>query len=95
MNHMPVSAVCGVELSPPAESSVKRLLLFSKGLFGTPKCGTEEYGGCARWRDSLPAAKQLPVFGIGIATTAGGILCTLILAWGDSGNDGASHGPPV
>jgi hypothetical protein len=42
MNHMPVSAACGVELSSPAESSVKRLLLFSKGLFGTPKCGTEE-----------------------------------------------------
>ena len=42
MNHTTLSVACGVELSLPAESSVKRLLLVSKGLFVTPKCGTEE-----------------------------------------------------
>ena len=94
-DHTPVIRGRGIEFLSPAESSVKRLLVLSKGLFGAPNCGTEQVGEQAQLCDGLPATKQLPVFGTEIATTTGGILCTSMYAWRDSGDDGASHGPPV
>jgi hypothetical protein len=42
MTSTPVFPECGSEFSPPAESFVKRLLLFSKGLFGAPQSGTRQ-----------------------------------------------------
>lgn len=68
MVHALISWVRGIEVSPPAESSMKRLLLLSKGLFSTPKSGNRWPGKCGPCCDYFPAAKHFPAFGIGIAT---------------------------